>query len=82
MTEASNQQCIPPELAQQIRRLSHDLSNALEIILQTSYLLGTVDLSENARQWHQMLDQGVQKATSLNRELRDYIRANSENAGV
>jgi hypothetical protein len=58
------------------------LSNALEVILQTSYLLGTVELDENARQWRQMLDQGVQQATSLNRELREYVRANSENAAA
>jgi hypothetical protein len=82
MTKENNPHHIPPEAAKHIRKLSHDLSNALEIILQTSYLLGTVDLDQQARQWQQMLDQGVQKATSLNVELRDYIRAHSENAAV
>ena len=43
MTDSTGTPPIPIEHAQEIRRLSHDLSNALEIILQTSYLLGTVD---------------------------------------
>ena len=68
---------IPIEHAQQIRRLAHDLSNALEIVMQTSYLLGTVPLDENAGKWRAMLDGGVQKATEINRQLRDYIRTNS-----
>ena len=34
---------IPPEHAREIRRLSHDLSNALEIIVQANYLLNPED---------------------------------------
>jgi signal transduction histidine kinase len=82
MTEEPNAHSISADSALRLRQLSHDLSNALEVILQTSYLLGTVELDENARQWRQMLDQGVQQATSLNRELREYVRANSENAAA
>jgi|HubBroStandDraft_3_1064219.scaffolds.fasta_scaffold349223_2 signal transduction histidine kinase len=82
MTEETKPPSISADSAQRLRQLSHDLSNALEVILQTSYLLGTVELDENARQWRQMLDQGVQQATSLNRELREYVRANSENAAA
>jgi hypothetical protein len=73
-------QMIPSTTALQLRQLSHDLSNALEVILQTSYLLGTVELNETARQWRDMLDQGVKQATNINRELRDYLRAHTENA--
>ncbi len=65
---------IPAEHAQEIRRLAHDLSNALEVILQTSYLLGTLSLDANGRQWQGMLDQGVQQATAVNRQLREYLR--------
>ncbi len=77
MTDSAGTPPIPIEHAQEIRRLSHDLSNALEIVLQTSYLLGTVDLDENARKWRSMLDGGVQKATDINRRLRDFVRTNS-----
>ena len=68
---------IPEAQAKEIRRLSHDLSNALEIILQTSFLLGTVPLDEDAKKWRSMLDNGVQQAAEINRSLRDYIRGNS-----
>jgi hypothetical protein len=63
--------------AKEIRRLSHDLSNALEIVLQTSFLLGTVPLDEDAKKWRSMLDNGVQQAAEINRQLREYIRGNS-----
>ncbi len=80
MPEPPEPQLIPLTPSLHLRQLSHDLSNALEVILQTSYLLGTVELNESARQWRQLLDQGVQQATNINRELRDYVRAHSENA--
>ncbi|HEV2275144.1 MAG TPA: hypothetical protein VGR96_13320 [Acidobacteriaceae bacterium] len=73
----STTQVIPSEQAAQIRRFSHDLSNALEIVVQANYLLGTVNLDETAKQWTQILDQGVRQATQINRDLREYIRANS-----
>jgi hypothetical protein len=65
---------ISEDLAVEIRRLAHDLSNALEIIVQTSYLLGTVDLKEPASDWLRMMDGGVKKALDLNLALRTYIK--------
>ncbi len=62
------------ELLTTIRTLAHDLSNALEVVMQTSFLLGTLDLGENGKQWHQLLDDGVQKATVINKQLRDTLR--------
>jgi len=73
----STVQTIPQEQATEIRRLAHDLSNALEIIVQANYLLGTVSIDEAGKQWTQLLDQGVRQAADINRDLRDYIRANS-----
>jgi hypothetical protein len=67
-------QQIPEELALEIRRLAHDLSNALEIIVQTSYLLNMAELKEPASEWLRMLDSGVNKALDLNVQLRDYIK--------
>ncbi len=64
-----------PPPAKTIRELAHDLSNALEIIMQSSFLLGTLDLGENGRQWHQLLDGGVEKAIAINRELREALRS-------
>ena len=68
---------IPEDLAVEIRKLAHDLSNALEIIVQTSYLLSTADLKPPASDWLRMLDGGVQKALDLNLSLRNYIKTHS-----
>jgi hypothetical protein len=68
---------IPEDLAVEIRKLAHDLSNALEIIVQTSYLLSTSELKEPASDWLRMLDGGVQKALDLNIALRTYIKEHS-----
>jgi hypothetical protein len=68
---------IPEDIALEIRKLAHDLSNALEIIVQTSYLLGTVEMKEPGSEWLRMLDNGVRKALDINLALRSYIKANS-----
>jgi len=65
---------IPEELALEIRKLAHELSNALEIIVQTSYLLSMAELKEPASDWLRMLDTGVVKALATNLQLREYIK--------
>ncbi len=71
-------QQIPEELALEIRRLAHDLSNSLEIIVQTSYLLSMAELKEPAAEWLRMLDSGVKKALDSNIQLRDYIKQHTQ----
>ena len=68
---------IPEEQALEIRKLAHELSNALEVIVQTSYLLGTLELKEPGSDWVRMLDSGVRKALDLNLALRNYIKSHS-----
>ncbi len=68
---------LPETLAKDIRKLSHDLSNALEIVVQTSYLLSTVELKEPATEWLRMLEDGVSRALELNNSLRTTIRQHS-----
>lgn len=68
---------IPEDIALEIRKLAHDLSNALEIIVQTSYLLGTVELKEPGVEWLRMLDSGVHKALDINMALRSYIKSHT-----
>jgi hypothetical protein len=68
---------MPEELALEIRRLAHDLSNALEIIVQTSYLLNMAELKEPASDWLRMLESGVSRALDINLQLREYIKANT-----
>jgi hypothetical protein len=68
---------IPEDIALEIRKLAHDLSNALEIIVQTSYLLGTIEMKDPGGEWLRMLDSGVQKALDINLALRTYIKAHT-----
>lgn len=75
MTETS--QNIPQPQAAEIRRMAHDLSNALEVVVQASYLLSNTPIEGDAKEWLKLLDQGVRNATEINRNLREYIRANS-----
>jgi hypothetical protein len=70
---------IPEDVAVEIRKLAHELSNALEVIVQTSYLLGTTEIKEPARDWLRMLDNGVQKAMDINLALRTYVKAHTSN---
>jgi hypothetical protein len=79
MTEPSptNISTIPPELSAEIRRLMHDLSNALEIVLQAGYLLTTADTQEPVKEWIGLLDGGAQQALKIHQQLRDYIRLHS-----
>ncbi len=72
-----NTPSIPAEQSKEIRRLAHDLSNALEIIVQANYLLGSMTQDEAAKQWVQLLDSGVAQAAGINRNLREYIVAHS-----
>ena len=63
---------------QQLRKLAHDLSNALETILQASYLLGKAELEPNARKWTEMIDQASQEAARLSREIREILRSQTQ----
>jgi hypothetical protein len=75
----ANDEKIPEDLAIEIRKLAHDLSNALEIIVQTSFLLSTTEMKDPAADWLRMLDGGVRKALDTNLALRDYIKRHSPN---
>jgi hypothetical protein len=76
-TTASSEAVIPEDIALEIRKLAHDLSNALEIIVQTGYLLSTADLKSPASDWLRMLDSGTNKALEINMALRTYIKAHT-----
>jgi hypothetical protein len=55
------------------RKIAHDLSNSLEIIMQSSFLLGTLDLGENGKAWHKLLEDGISRATAQNQQLREAL---------
>ena len=68
---------IPENLALEVRKLAHDLSNALEIIVQTSFLLSTTEMKEPATQWMEMLNSGVTKALDINTSLRTFVKTHT-----
>ena len=68
---------IPAALAKELRALAHDLSNALETIVQATYLISQAGASENSRRWIEMLDQASQDAVKINRKLREVLRSQS-----
>lgn len=80
MSEANGAAPLAQVDAAQLRRIAHDVNNALELIVQASYLVNTTSLSDQAKEWMKLLDQGVQQATDLNRQMRDYVLSRSETA--
>ncbi len=72
-TEARSSESIPDKHAAEIRRMVHDLSNALEIIVQTHYLLKMGKLDDQTLQWLTMMDTGVKQATEISGGLRKYV---------
>jgi nitrogen-specific signal transduction histidine kinase len=68
---------IPPEAAKELRALAHELSNALETIVQASYLLTQANPPENMKRWVDMIDKASQDAVDINRNLRHILRSRS-----
>ena len=75
MANASDK--IPAELAKELRTLAHDLSNALETIVQATYLISQTDPPENSRRWVELIDQASQEAVKINQKLRQILREQS-----
>ncbi|HUK49345.1 MAG TPA: hypothetical protein VLW06_17200 [Terriglobales bacterium] len=61
-----------------LRALAHDLSNALEAIMQASYLLTQARLDAESKRWAQLLQTSSDEAAKINREMRKLLRAMSD----
>ena len=68
---------IPLALAKDLRLLAHDLSNALETIVQATYLISQAGPNENSRRWIEMIDQASKDAVKINARLRELLRSHS-----
>jgi hypothetical protein len=73
----STDEKIPIALAKDLRLLAHDLSNALETIVQATYLISQGGPDENSRRWIEMIDQASKDAVKINARLRELLRAHS-----
>ena len=58
-----------------LRTLSHDLSNAIENVMQASYLLAQSHLDDQSKKWLTLIDQAAKEAAHLNREVREILRS-------
>ena len=65
------------DLVKDLRVLAHDLSNALETIVQATYLLSQANPPENMVRGVELIDQSSQEAVRLNRKLREILRSQS-----
>ncbi len=76
-TMVDNPDKLPVELAKELRRLAHDLSNSLETIVQATYLTSQSGPPENIRRWVELIDQASQDAVKINQKLREILRSHS-----
>lgn len=73
---------VKTDLQQQVtklRALAHDLSNALEAIMQASYLLTQARLDAESKRWAQLLQTSSDEAAKINREMRKLLRSMGDN---
>jgi len=69
------------ELNAELRTLAHDLSNAIETIMQATYLLGTAQIDENGKKWVELIDKASRDAARINRDIREHLRAQTTQLG-
>ena len=69
---------IPHDVSTRLRTLAHDLSNAIETVMQAGYLLGQAKQEGDTKKWVALIDPASRDAARINREIRDILRANSE----
>jgi signal transduction histidine kinase len=69
---------IPLAISKNLRTLAHDLSNAIETIMQASYLLSQAKLDDANKKWVELIDSASRDAARINREIRDILRSQSE----
>jgi hypothetical protein len=70
----TNSPKLPVEVVAQLRELVHDLSNSIETIMQASYLLSQLEMPPHGKKWVELVEQAVQDAAQINREIREVLR--------
>jgi hypothetical protein len=58
-----------------LRVLAHDLSNAIETVMQASYLMAQSELDDANQKWRKMIDTAAHDAARINREIREILRS-------
>jgi hypothetical protein len=68
---------IPEKVAKELRTLAHDLSNALETIVQATYLISQAPPAEDSSRWIKLMNQASRDAVEINHRLREILRSQS-----
>jgi signal transduction histidine kinase len=58
-----------------LRTLAHDLSNAIENVMQASYLLGQAKLDDQNAKWLALINTAAQDAARINRQIREILKS-------
>ena len=74
-SEKSPAEKSPTEINTELRTLAHDLSNALETIMQATYLLAQSQMDDNGKKWLELIDKASRDAARINRDIREHLRA-------
>jgi hypothetical protein len=59
-----------------LRTLAHDLSNAIENIMQASYLISQTRNEHNSK-WIELINSAANDASRINREIREILKSQS-----
>jgi K+-sensing histidine kinase KdpD len=65
---------LPEDVRGRLRALTHDLSNAVEVILQAAYLLREANLDVDSKKWTELIEKAADDAARINREIRETLR--------
>jgi hypothetical protein len=76
MTEEESKK-LADETVATLRTLSHDLSNAIENVMQASYLLGQAKLDDQNVKWLALINSAAKDAARINRQIRNILRLSS-----
>ena len=68
---------LPEETVSTLRTLAHQLSNAIENVMQASYLLGQSKLDDQNSRWLALINSAAEEAARINREIREILRSRS-----
>jgi len=66
---------LSPDVVKELRLLAHDLSNALEAVIQATYLARQATPSDDTGRWLEVIDKSSQDAVRLNQKLREILRS-------
>ena len=76
MTEEESSH-LSDETVAKLRTLAHQLSNAIENVMQGSYLLAQTKLDDHGTRWLELINSAAEEAAKINREIREILRSQS-----